>query len=76
MMGIFKKSKLSIIGVSIIGALFHSIGQLVVATVFLKTMGVFYYLPYLIIFSLISGMIIGYISKEILKQMKKDCIFD
>lgn len=61
-----KKTKLSIIGVSIIGSIFHIIGQIIVAIVLLNT-NLFYYLPYLLIFSVISGTIIGKISNENIK---------
>lgn len=68
MMSIFKKTKLSIIGVSIIGSIFHSAGQLLVASLYLNTFNIIYYFPYLILFSTISGIITGTISKEIIKK--------
>lgn len=70
MMSLFKRTKLSIIGVSIIGSLSHSIGQILVAIIFLKNTNLIYYLPWLLIFSIPTGIIIGIISKELLKYTK------
>lgn len=61
---IFKK--FSIIGVSIFGAIFHSFGQIIVAAIFLYTVGAFYYLPVLIIISLGTGILTGIIAKKII----------
>ncbi len=62
---IFKKTKLSIIGVSIIGSIMHNIGQIIAALILLNT-NLIYYIPLLIITSIITGTIIGFISKELL----------
>ena len=70
-MYIFKKTKLSIIGVSIIGSIFHIIGQILVAILLLNT-NLLYYLPYMILISIITGIIIGYISKENIKYLKNN----
>lgn len=63
MMYLAKKTKLSIIGVSIIGSITHSLGQILVAVLLLNA-NLIYYLPYIIVFSIITGTIIGIISKE------------
>ena len=70
-MYLFKKTKLSVIGVSIIGSLFHSIGQVLVGVLFLNNYNVMYYLPYLLIFSIPTGIVIGIISKKMLDSAKK-----
>ena len=72
-MSIAKKTKLSIIGVSIIGSIFHLVGQIIVAIILLNSFNLIYYLPYLIIFGSISGFIIGIITKDILEKTKKIC---
>ncbi len=69
-MSLFKHTKLSIIGVSIIGAVFHSGGQIIAAAIILKNIKVTYYFPYLILFSIVTGLAIGYISKESVKRYK------
>lgn len=64
-MGIFKKTKLSIVGISIIGAIMHNVGQIIASLIFINT-NLIYYLPILIITSIITGTIIGLISKQLL----------
>ena len=58
MMYLTKKTKLSIIGVSIIGAISHSVGQIFMAVILLNSFNLIYYLPYLFIFSIIDLSII------------------
>ncbi len=65
-----KYTKLSIIGVSIIGAITHSIGQILVAISFFN-INMLYYLPFLLILSIPSGIFIGYISKEFVNIFEK-----
>ena len=65
-MYIFKKTRLSIIGVSIIGSVFHSIGQVLVGMLLLDNYNVIYYLPYLLLFSIPTGIVIGIISKKMI----------
>lgn len=70
-MFIFKKLKFSIITVSVMGSIFHIIGQIITTIILLDTFNLIYYLPYLIIFSIITGLIIGVITKEILERTKE-----
>lgn len=70
-MFIFKKLKFSIITVSVMGSIFHIIGQIITTIILLDTFNLIYYLPYLIIFSIITGFIIGVITKEILERTKE-----
>lgn len=66
-MYIAKKLKLlSTVGVSIIGSLFHSIGQILIAIFILNNTKIIYYLPYLLVFSIPTGLITGLITKKIL----------
>jgi heptaprenyl diphosphate synthase len=66
-------TKLSIIGVSIIGSVMHSIGQIGVAIILLNTTTIIYYLPWLLLFSIPSGIVVGLISKHMLKSLKISC---
>ena len=67
-MYLVKKIKnLSIIGVSIAGAISHSIGQIIVACILLSNINMVYYLPVLLISSLITGIIVGTISYKLIK---------
>lgn len=69
-MFLVKKTKLSIIGVSLIGSVFHSIGQVLVGIVVLDNYNIIYYLPYLLLFSIPTGILIGIIAKRLLKYME------
>ncbi len=70
-MSIVKKTHLSVIGVSIIGSIFHSIGQVLVGILLLDNYNVIYYLPYLLLFSIPTGILIGIISRRLLKYTEK-----
>lgn len=62
-MGLVKKTKLSIIGVSILGSIGHSIGQILIAMVILKNVYIAYYIPWLLLFAIPTGILTGVISK-------------
>lgn len=69
-MFLVKKTKLSIIGVSLVGSVFHSIGQVLVGIMVLDNYNIIYYLPYLLLFSIPTGILIGIIAKRLLKYME------
>lgn len=62
-MGILKKTKLSIIGVSVLGSISHCIGQILIAVLLIKNVYIVYYVPWLLLFSIPTGILTGYISK-------------
>ena len=53
------------IGVSIGGAFFHATGQIVVAMIFMQTASLIYYLPVLLLTSLLTGIFVGLVVKTI-----------
>ncbi len=55
---IFDK-KLSAVGISTIGSVTHNIGQLLVASLILRQIGVMFYLPYLLAFAIPTGIFTG-----------------
>lgn len=69
-MGITKKLKLSIIGCSVSGAIAHSMGQIFIGNLLLKTNALYSFLPILMITSIVSGIIIGFISKELVNRLE------
>ena len=72
MMYVCKKgTKLSMIGISIVGSIFHSLGQIIIAIIFIKNINIIYYLPWLLLFSIPTGMITGMISKELIKYFNE-----
>lgn len=70
-MFLVKKTKLSIIGVSIVGSIFHSLGQVFVAIIFLKNTYIIYYVPWLLLFSIPTGIIVGLVSKIVLNNLEQ-----
>lgn len=64
-------TQLSIIGVSILGAIFHSLGQVLMAMLLLKTISLIFYLPYLLLLAIPTGIIVGLMAKNILSLMDK-----
>lgn len=67
----FKKSKLSIIGVSMLGGICHNIGQIITAAIVMRTARIVYYLPVLLIAGLITGMLLGIVSKAVINRFEK-----
>lgn len=63
-------ASLSLIGISIVGALAHNLGQLTIAALLIKHTGVFYYLPIMLLSSIPTGFITGYILKQLLLYLK------
>ncbi|HIZ66421.1 MAG TPA: Gx transporter family protein [Candidatus Blautia pullicola] len=59
---------LSIAGVSIVGGVTHNAGQLMVAALVVENGNLFYYFPVLLTAGLITGLVIGIVSGEILKR--------
>lgn len=67
---LFKRVKLfSVIGISVIGAVFHNIGQVMAAMFIIKMHQILYYLPVLIIAGCICGMIIGFLSSVLIRRL-------
>ena len=70
-MVIAKRTKLlSITGVSVLGGVFHNIGQIIVAIFALETVKLVYYMPFLTVIGTISGIIIGIVAGMITERIK------
>lgn len=67
----YKDKYFSIIGISIAGAAFHNIGQIIAAIIILKTFDVIAYLGLLLIVSIIVGVIIGIIVTFLIEKLDK-----
>ncbi len=59
--------KFSIIGVSVIGSVFHVTGQILIAMIFLGTAYIFLYLPVIAISAIITGVFVGIVAQLIIK---------
>lgn len=60
-------TKMSIVGVSVVGSIFHSVAQIIVACIFLSNINIVYYLPILLISSIVTGLIVGSISSKLVE---------
>lgn len=70
-MFLIKKTKLSVVGISIVGSICHGVGQVLIGMFILDNYNVIYYLPYLLILSVPTGIIIGIVAKKLLKYTEK-----
>ena len=59
--------KFSIIGVSVIGSLFHVTGQILIAWLFLETAYILYYLPIIALSAIVTGVLVGIVAKLIIR---------
>ena len=65
------KDKVSIIGVSASGAIFHNVGQLLIASSIVKNIGVMLYLPILSAMGIGTGIFIGITANYVVVHLKK-----
>lgn len=59
--------KFSIIGVSVIGSIFHVAGQILIAMIYLGTAYIVLYLPVIAISAIITGVFVGITARLIIK---------
>lgn len=65
------KEKISIIGVSAVGAFTHNLSQLLVGSVVIQNIGVMLYLPILAVAGVGTGIFIGITSNFVVQHMSK-----
>ncbi len=63
--------EVSLVGVSVIGAVLHSFGQVVVASLIFMNYKILLYFPTLLLASLITGIFIGLISNYLTERLIK-----
>jgi len=66
-----KTNKLSITGVSVLGGVFHNIGQIIMAIWVVKTVSLVYYLPVLMVSGIVAGVAIGILGSMVTKRIKR-----
>lgn len=59
--------KFSIIGVSVIGAIFHVVGQILVAMIYLDSAYILFYLPIIAISAIVTGVLVGIVARLIIR---------
>lgn len=62
---------LSLIGVSILGAFGHNLGQILMAYYFINNLSLFYYLPYLTIAATLTGFFTGCVALSLNPYIKR-----
>ena len=60
----------SIYGVSVLGASFHHIGQIIVSMILMNSIYIGSYLPYLLLVGIFTGLLIATISSKIVKALQ------
>lgn len=61
---------LSVVGVSVLGGIFHNIGQIILAMFVLETDSLIFYLPVLLIVGCVSGVIIGILGAMVIQRIR------
>ena len=62
--------KVSIVGVSVVGAVFHNVGQLLVASLVVRTPGLMLYIFPLLISAVVTGVITGLAGRQIVRVLR------
>ncbi len=66
---IFSKIKIfSPIGVSVLGSISHGLGQIIVVVIIINLDAVLYYLPFIAVLSIITGILSGFIARAYLNR--------
>ena len=65
----FFKKHFSILGISLLGAIFHHLGQLFIASIIIQTPKIFAYAPILFLISIPTGLFIGLLAQLMLKAL-------
>lgn len=60
----------TIIGISVVGGVTHNLGQLLAAAAVLQNRKIFYYFPILLAAGVVTGAMIGFLAKRIVRAMK------
>ena len=66
-----KCGRFSMIGVSVLGGVFHNIGQMIVAMLVVETFAVSYYAPFLIVAGTATGALLGIAGMELVPYLHK-----
>lgn len=70
-MALLKKTDLfSTTAVSVAGAVLHNMAQIATAYVVMNTSAVAYYIPFLLIFGVASGIVVGTVGSIVIKRVK------
>ena len=66
-----RTKRLSMAGVSILGGVFHNIGQILVAMAVVETFAVAYYVPFLIVAGTVTGALLGFVGMQLVPYLQR-----
>lgn len=66
-----RNKRISVIGVSVIGAVTHNLAQIIVAGIVMHTYRIVYYYPALLVSGAVTGVIVGILSGIIIARINK-----
>ncbi len=61
----------SVVGVSVLGGVFHNIGQVIAAILVVETFSIAFYVPFLVIAGTVTGGLIGVVGMEIMPRLNR-----
>lgn len=64
-----KTGRFRVISISVLGGIFHNIGQLLIAAVIVETFSLMYYAPVLLVAGAVTGFLIGLLSDELIRRL-------
>ncbi len=70
-----RTKRLTLTGVSVLGGIFHNVGQILMAILVLDTPSLVYYLPALLLAGSLSGVAIGVLGAAVTKRIRKIVIW-
>lgn len=70
MIGLKWTNRFSVITVSVAGGVFHNVGQILVAMLILETASLVYYLPFLWLGGMVSGLLVGILGAQLVKRLQ------
>jgi len=65
---LLKNSKLSILTISVLASLTHMVGQIIIVIFVVQTSTLIYLLPYMMIISVPTGLLTGYLAKRLIQD--------
>ncbi len=70
------RESFSLTGISVVGGIAHNLGQLAGAAIVLGTIKIFYYLPFLLVAGVVTGILVGMASTRLVAALRRVDIFD
>ena len=62
--------KVGVIGVSVTGAVFHNLGQCIVAAILLENENIMYYMTVLLVTGLVAGIVVGLAAGVVVERLR------